>query len=77
MQEEKGRAESVTPTKEDAEKDATSKETVGDVKESNQASSSKAGAGSSSDGAESSAAPSPDGQFDSPREGAGEDPGPM
>jgi hypothetical protein len=75
MQEEKGRAESVTPTKEDTEKDATSKETVTDVKESSQSSGSKTRA--SSGGAESSAAPSPDGQFDSPRDGAGEDPGPM
>lgn len=76
MQEEKGRAESVTPTKEDAERDATSKETVGDLNES--AKTSTGGGVSSGSGAESSSsAPSPDGQFDTPRDDAGEDPGPM
>lgn len=73
MQEDKGRTNSVTPTKEDAERDATSKETVSDLEESNEAS------GKTDSGAESSSAPSPDGQFDSPRDGAGpgDEAGPM
>jgi len=78
MQQEKDRAESVTPTKEDAERDATSKETVGDLNEG--ARTAVGGAGVNSDRTEpssSSSAPSPDGQFDGPRDNAGEDPGPM
>jgi hypothetical protein len=70
MQEEKSRADSITPTKEEAEKDATSKETVHDLDEGGKTSSGGAGASSS---------PSPDGQFDSPRDGAGpgDEAGPM
>ena len=72
MQEEKSSTDGVTPTKEDAARDATSKETVSDLKESNEPSGSKTGG-------ESSSAPSPDGQFDSPRDGAGpgDETGPM
>jgi hypothetical protein len=77
MQEEKSRAESITPTKEEAAKDATSKETVSDLEGSSKASGSDAGANSG--GAGSSSTPSPDGQFDSPREGSGtgDETGPM
>ena len=74
MQEEKSRTDSVTPTKEDAERDATSKETVSDLEEGNRTS-----VGKTDGGTESSSAPSPDGQFDSPRDGAGpgDEAGPM
>ncbi|HKS30672.1 MAG TPA: hypothetical protein VJS44_22805 [Pyrinomonadaceae bacterium] len=71
MQDEK-RPDSVTPTEEDAHRDATSKETVSDLKKSEEAS----GTGSSAD---RSSTPSPDGQFDGPRDGSGigEETGPM
>jgi hypothetical protein len=74
MQEEKSRT-NVTPTKEDAERDATSKETVSDLKESGNAS---ADSKTNSDSGNSTT-PSPDGQFDSPRDGAGpgDETGPM
>lgn len=74
MQEEKSRTDSVTPTKEDAERDATSKETLSDLEES------KGTSGSKTSGAtENSSAPSPDGQFDGTRDGAGpgDETGPM
>lgn len=72
MQDEKSRTGGVTPTKEDAEQDATSKGTVSDLKDSEEAS----GTGGSAD---SSSTPSPDGQFDGPRDGSGigEETGPM
>lgn len=77
MQEEKDSADSITPAKEDAEQDATSKETVSDLKKSDDAAGSETSGGSSN--TESSAAPSPDGQFDAPRDGAGpgDETGPM
>lgn len=67
MQDERAkRAGGVTPDKEDAERDATSKETLSDVEK---------GAGTSDndsdDGDASSTSPSPDGQFDDSRGGAG------
>ncbi len=73
MQDEKSRSDSVTPTKEDAGQDATSKETVSDLKKSD----GTERGGSSGSG--TSATPSPDGQFDGPRDGAGpgEETGPM
>lgn len=77
MQDEKGRADSVTPTKEDAGREATSKETVGDLKKSGETTEVEKGDGGSS--SESSSTPSPDGQFDTARDGAGpgEETGPM
>lgn len=78
MQDEKSRTGGVTPTKEDAGQDATSKETVGDIGKGGESPGSQAGespGGSSG----SSATPSPDGQFDGTRDGAGpgEETGPM
>ncbi|HEY0319377.1 MAG TPA: hypothetical protein VGC66_00250 [Pyrinomonadaceae bacterium] len=77
MHEEKSRADSVTPTKEDAEQDATSKETVSDLEKNDHTSGSETSGGS--EATESSSAPSPDGQFDAPRDGAGpgDETGPM
>lgn len=76
MQDEKSRIDSVTPAKEDAVQDATSKETVSDLKKSGDASTNET---VSSVGSGSSPAPSPDGQFDGPRDGAGpgDETGPM
>lgn len=77
MQEEKGMGGgNLTPTKEDAERDATSKETVSDLDEGDKTSGSEK---SSDGGSSSSSTPSPDGQFDSPRDGAGpgDEAGPM
>jgi hypothetical protein len=76
MQEEKSRT-NVTPTKEDAERDATSKETASDLKESGEAAAGSEPSSGSNSG--SSPTPSPDGQFDSPRDGAGpgDEAGPM
>ena len=76
MQDEKSRPGGI-PTKEDAERDATSKETVSDLKKSGDAE--RTETGNSSDSSGGSAAPSPDGQFDEPRGGAGpgEEAGPM
>jgi hypothetical protein len=71
MQEDKSRTEGVTPTKEDVEKDATSKETVSDLTESVETSSSDTSVGQSSSGGSATSTPSPDGQFDSPLDGAG------
>ena len=73
MQEEKSRAVDVTPKRENADRDATSKETVSDLEKSGEASDSETG----SDG--NSNSPSPDGQFDAPRGGAGpgDETGPM
>jgi hypothetical protein len=68
MQDEKSRNDSVTPSKTDAEKDATSKDTVADLKKGDQAST--AGTEDSSR-AESTSTPSPDGQFDKSRESSG------
>lgn len=75
MQDEKSRQNSVTPTKESAAQDATSKETVADLKKSDEAS----GTASGETSAESSSTPSPDGQFEGPRDGAGpgDETGPM
>ena len=77
MHEEKSRPDNLTPSKEDVDRDATSKETVSDVKESSGTSASEADTGSG--GADNSSAPSPDGQFDTPRDGAGpgDETGPM
>lgn len=77
MQDEKQTGGAVTPTKEDAEQDATSKETVSDLGESKDSSGSETG--DSPSGADNSAAPSPDGQFDATREdaGPGDEAGPM
>ncbi len=63
MQEEERRTD-VTPTKEDAERDATSKETVSDLEESGGAVDTNR-----SETSTGSDAPSPDGQFDNPRGG--------
>lgn len=72
MQEEERRKGDVTPTKEEAEKDATSKETVSDLGESAGATEAESDASSGSSGtSEGSSTPSPDGQFDEPRGGAG------
>ena len=72
MQDEKSRT-GVTPTKEDAERDATSKETVSDLDPG------PTSANQSSGKTGNSSTPSPDGQFDGPRDGAGpgEESGPM
>lgn len=77
MKDEKSRNDSVTPTKEDAAQDATSKETVSDLKKNDEARGT--GTGDSSSSAESTSTPSPDGQFDGPRDGSGigEETGPM
>jgi hypothetical protein len=64
MQEEERRKGDVTPAKEDAEKDATSKETVSDLEESGASNESESGG-------TSKGSPSPDGQFDETRGGAG------
>jgi hypothetical protein len=73
MHEDKSRTGGVTPTKEDAESDATSKETVSDLGPAT----TSANPGSGKTGGSST--PSPDGQFDGPRDGAGpgEESGPM
>ena len=79
MQEEKSRTDNITPSKEDAERDATSKETLSDLKESGETSTKETGTGSNSGNADNSSTPSPDGQFDSPRDGTGpgDESGPM
>ena len=67
MQDERAKTPgNITPDKEDAERDATSKETLSDMEES-------AGASDDvSDGGDTgSTTPSPDGQFDDSRGGAG------
>jgi hypothetical protein len=69
MHEEEGR---LIPSKEEAEAEATSKETVSDLKESGTTSTKE----SSGEGVKGSTSPSPDGQFDTPREGK-DDAGPM
>lgn len=76
MQDEISKQNSVTPSGDDAGQDATSKETVADLKKGDVAST--AGTGDSNR-AESSSDPSPDGQFSGPRDGSGigEDSGPM
>ena len=73
MQEERAKTdESITPGKEDAEREATSKETVSDVSESEKSPDSDSGGGTSK-------TPSPDGQFDEgpARTGPGSESGPM
>lgn len=77
MHEEKGRSDSLTPTKEDAERDATSKETVSDLEKSGETS--ERGSGGSSVGYDNTSSPSPDGQLDGPPDGAGpgDEAGPM
>ncbi len=73
MQEERAKTnESITPGKEEAEQEATSKETLSDVKESEKSSDAESGGGSSK-------TPSPDGQFDEPpaSSGPGSETGPM
>ena len=76
MQDEKSRSEPLTPTKEDAEQEATSKETVSDLKGGDEISRTET---DNSSGAGNSSTPSPDGQFDGAREGSGpgEESGPM
>lgn len=69
MQEEESR---LTPSQEDAERDATSKETVSDLTESGKTTTKESGGES----ADNSSSPSPDGQFDTPRDGTDEA-GPM
>lgn len=78
MQEEKSRTVDITPTKEDAEHDATSKETVSDLEKSGGSSDTEKSNDSGNGG--NSNTPSPDGQFDSARgsgAGPGDDTGPM
>ncbi len=75
MQDEKSGNGGVTPTREDAERAATSKETVSDLEEGPTVTSANQGSGKTGN----SSTPSPDGQFDGPRDGAGpgEESGPM
>jgi hypothetical protein len=72
MQEEERRTGDITPSKDDAERDATSKETVSDLDKSGAATEPEGGASGKG-------SPSPDGQFDKPRDGAGpgDEAGPM
>lgn len=79
MQEDKSRADSLTPAKEDAERDATSKETVSDLDKSG-AGGEGAGSGTSDSRSKGqTSSPSPDGQFDAPPGGVGpgDEAGPM
>lgn len=69
MQEEKRRTGNSTPTEEDAGRDATSKETVSDLEKSGETADNDTS--SSGESAGNSSVPSPDGQFDGPRGGAG------
>ena len=68
MQEEERRTGGVTPTKEDAGKDATSAETVSDLEKKGETNDSSDKSSGTSSG---STVPSPDGQFDDSRGGAG------
>jgi hypothetical protein len=77
MQDEKGRAgDAITPNREDAERDATSKETVSELEKSRGTSDEETGRGTDAGNAST---PSPDGQFDGTRGGAGpeDESGPM
>ena len=67
MQDEEKKTGGVTPTQEDAKQDATSKETVSDLGKADATVESE----SSGSGGTNEEMPSPDGQFDSPRGGAG------
>lgn len=67
MQEEERTTGGVTPTKEDAKEDATSKETVSDLEKADGTNEQE----SSRDAVKGEEMPSPDGQFDSPHGGAG------
>lgn len=77
MQEEERSTGDIVPTKEDAEQEATSKETVSDLEKSGESSTGESGTGD--ENSESSSAPSPDGQLDEPHRqtGPGDETGPM